>query len=128
MEDAAREIGPGMQPGTALCSASEAMAPHLLDLGIQQLVAAGPFLRALKRAAPVEAWGELEKWADDNGRTLEEAAARHQRLLRELPAKAQERLEALCCFEAQELYRKAGARRTGPQLLEAVAALHEGEE
>jgi hypothetical protein len=128
MEDEGREIGPEMQPGTALSSASEALAADLLDLGIQQLVASGPFLRALKRAAPAETWTQLESWADEKGATLEQAAARHQRLLRELPAPAQQRLEALCCFEALELYRKAGARRTGPRLLEASAALHEGED
>ena len=127
MEDQGREIAPEMQPGTALSSASEGMVSELLDLGVQQLVAAGPFLRALKRAAPAETWQQLESWADEKGATLEQAAARHQRLLRDLPAPAQERLEALCCFEALELFRKAGARRSGPRLLEAVAALHEGE-
>ena len=50
------------------------------------------------------------------------------RLLRDLPAATQGRLEALCCFEALELFRKAAAHRTSARLISAIAALHEGED
>jgi len=96
--------------------------------GLRQLVASGPFLRALRKAAPAEVWGELQTWADEKGATLEQSAARHQRLLRDLPGEAQDRLEALCCFEALELYRKAGAAGTSARLIAAIAALHQAEE
>jgi hypothetical protein len=127
-EDEAREIFAELQPGTSLSSASEALAADLLGLGLQQLVASGPFLRALRRAAPQETWEKLQTWSDERGATLEQSAARHQRLLRDMPASAQERLEALCCFEGLELLRKTGARHTGGRLIEAMAALHAGED
>jgi hypothetical protein len=40
----------------------------------------------------------------------------------------QERLEALACFEALELFRVCGARGSGPRLAAALVALHEGED
>ena len=127
LEDEAQQIALDMQPGTLLSSATERLAADLLGLGIQQLVASGPFLRALRRAAPEETWAMLQAWADEKGATLEQAAARHQRQLRDLPAPAQERLEALCCFEALELFRGTGARNTGQRLIESIAAAHSGE-
>jgi hypothetical protein len=113
---------------TALSTATESLALQLPRTGLRQLVASGPFLRALRKAAPQETWDALQAWADENGATLEQSAARHQRLLRDLPPPVQERLEALCCFEALELFRKAGARRTSARLIAAVAARHQGEE
>ena len=127
LEDQARDLS-GDLNGTALSSASESMAGELLGLGISQLVASGPFLRALRRSVPPDIWDTLQAWSDEKGAPLEQAAARHQRLLRDLPAAVQEKLEALCCFEALELLRKTGARHSGPRLIEAVAALHAGED
>jgi hypothetical protein len=49
-------------------------------------------------------------------------------LLRDLPAPVQERLEALCCFEAIDLLRAASAQKSSRKLLGALSALHEGEE
>ncbi len=112
---------------TALSTATESVADSL-HRGLRQLVAAGPFLRALRKAAPAATWEGLQAWADEKGATLEQAAARHQRLLRDLPPDVQERLEALCCFEALELFRKAGAQGTSARLIAAAAALHQGEE
>jgi len=112
---------------TALSTATESVVEQPRS-GLRQLVASGPFLRALRKAAPAEIWEELQAWADEKAATVEQAAARHQRLLRDLPAKAQERLEALCCFEALELFRKAGAQGTSARLIAAAAALHQGEE
>lgn len=111
--------------GTALSSATESLAPHLLNLQVQQLVASAPFLRALRRAAPEESWGKLQAWADEKGATLEQSAARHQRLIRDLPQPAQDKLEALCNFAAQDLYGKVDARGSGTRLISAIAALHE---
>jgi hypothetical protein len=127
MEDEAAALGEELQ-GTALSTATESLAPELAPRGLRQLVAAGPFLRALRRAAPKEIWATLQGWADETSATLEQSAARHQRLLRDLPGPAQARLEALCCFEALELFRAAGAQRTSTRLIGALAALHEGEE
>ena len=98
-------------PGVAISSADESSL-----LGLRQLVASGPFLRALLRAAPADLLATLQAWADDKGASLEQAAARHQRLLKDLPAPQQERLEALCCFGAADLYARAGVRGTGPRL------------
>jgi len=128
LEDDAPGLYAELRGGTVLSSASESMAGELLDLGVQQLVASGPFLRALRRAAPPETWDLLQAWADEKGASPEQAAARHQRLLRDLPSAAQEKLEALCCFEALELFRKAGVRHTGARLVSGVAALHAGED
>ena len=113
--------------GTSVSSATEALADKLLSLHAQQLVAAGPFLRALQRSAPPEVWDSLQGWGDEKGASLEQAAARHQRLLRDLPAAAQDRLEALSCYEALDLFDKAGARQSGARLLAALGALHPGE-
>jgi hypothetical protein len=112
-------------PGTSLSSATESMASQLPGLRVQQLVAAGPFLRALRRAAPEETWSALQAWADEKGATPEQAAARHQRLLRELPAPAQDKLEALCNFAALDLFKAVGAFGTGSRLVKALAAIHE---
>jgi len=106
--------------GVALSTTTELSPSALRERGFRQLVAAGPFLRALHRAAPRELLERLQSWADDNGATLEQAAARHQRLLRDLPAKTQDRLEALCCFEAMELFERAGARATAARIAERV--------
>src|SRR5207248_894453 len=91
--------------------------------GLRQLVASGPFLRALRRAVPGETWDAIQSWSDESGATPEQSAARHQRLLRDLPAATQGRLEALCCFEALDLFRKARAHRTSARLIAAIAAL-----
>jgi len=114
--------------GIAVSSATESLGGKLLYQRVQQLVASGPFLRALRRAAPPDVWEKLLAWADEKGATLDQAAARHQRLLRDLPAAAQERLEALACFEALELFQVCGARGSGPRLEAALMALHEGED
>lgn len=107
----ARELGQ-----VHVTSADEAAPARCLELGVQMVVAAGPFLRALWRSAPRELLDQIQAWADERGATLEQAAARHQRLLRELPAPAQERLEALCSFEAEELLASAGAQGTAERL------------
>jgi hypothetical protein len=121
MEEKAKELG------IAVSSETESLAPRLLEAGVRQLVAAGPFLRALRRAAPPELWEKLLSWAEEKGATLDQAAARHQRVLRDLPAEAQEKLEALCCFEARDLFRTAGAEKTGARIVAAIAELHPGE-
>ena len=105
--------------GVALSSASEALAGDLLGLGVHQLVASGPFLRALQKSAPPEVWDSLQGWADERGASLEQSAARHQRLLRYLPAASQEKLEALCFFAAQDLFAKTASRGTASHLLAA---------
>jgi hypothetical protein len=114
--------------GMALSSATESVAAKLAHNGVRQLTASGPFLRALRRAAPAEVWEALQAWADEKGATLEQSAAHHQRLLRGLAPEVQDRLEALCCFEALDLFRKAAVRGTSGKLIAAIAALHEGEE
>jgi hypothetical protein len=107
----------------AISTTAEVAIEQLAGRGVRQLVAAGPFLRALERAAPRELLERLQDWADERGATLEQAAARHQRLLRQLPAAEQEKLEALCCFEALELYARAGAAKTAARLVQRVASL-----
>ena len=111
-------------PFVAISSAQEAPVPE----GVRQVVAAGPFLRALSRAAPPDTLDALLSWADEKGASLEQAAARHQKLLRDLPAPVQDRLEALCSFEAAELYLRLGARGTGRRLAERVGLAHAGDE
>lgn len=123
VEDEAPSLAEELE-GTALASASEDLVADLLAYRIQQLVASGPFLRALRRAAPGDVWATLEAWADEKAATVEDAAARHQRLLRDLPPLASEKLEAHCFFEALEVYQRAGARKTAARLVEALAALH----
>jgi hypothetical protein len=112
----------------ALSTGIESLAPELRERGLRQLVACGPFLRALRRAAPAEIWDGLQAWADETGATLEQSAAHHQRLLRDLPHAVQERLEALCCYEALDLLRAASAHRSSRRLIAGLAAIHEGEE
>ena len=107
--------------GLAVSSADESSAATLGARGVQQLVAAGPFLRALRRAAPAALWNKLQAFSDEQGATLEQAASRHQRLLRDLTPEQQDRLEALCHFEAAELLRKVGAARTGTRIAARVA-------
>jgi len=111
----------------AISTTAEVAAEQLAARGVRQLVAAGPFLRALERAAPPEVLETLQRWADDRGATLEQAAARHQRLLRELPAGEQEKLEALCCFEALELYARAGVANAAARLEQRIATLAQKE-
>jgi hypothetical protein len=111
----------------AISTTDESSPERLAERGVRQLVAAGPFLRALQSAAPRELLERLQGWADEHGATLEQAAARHQRLLRGLPPAEEEQLEALCCYEAQELYSRAGAARTAPRLLKRLAALAQKE-
>ena len=108
--------------GIAVSSADEASADTLRARGVQQLIAAGPFLRALRRAAPAGLWSRLQAFSDEQGATLEQAASRHQRLLRELTPEQQDKLEALCHFEAAELLRRVGASRTGARLAARVGS------
>jgi hypothetical protein len=110
------ELGP-----VHVTTATETAPLELLGLGVRMLVASGPFLRALERAAPRAVLDELLAWADQKGATLEQAAARHQRLLRNLPEDVQDRLEALCSFEAVELFERAGAAGTAARLAARVA-------
>ena len=105
----------------AISTTSEVAAEQLGRRGVRQLVAAGPFLRALPLLE------RLQGWADERGATLEQAAARHQRVLRKLPPADQEKLEALCCFEALELHARAGAAKTAPAVLQRIAALAQKE-
>lgn len=121
-EERAHELATELQ-GIALSSTSETRAGELLGLGVQLLFAAGPFLRALHRSAPADLLEKLQAWADEKGATLEQAAARHQRLLRDLPAPVQDKLEALCCFEGRELLARAGVSRCGMRLAERVGAM-----
>jgi hypothetical protein len=113
--------------GIAVSTETESLAPRLLELGVRLLVASGPFLRALRRAAPGPLWEKLQSWADEKGATIDQAAARHQRVLRDLPRETQERLEALACFEALDLFGKARVAQSGATLVAAVAALHPSE-
>ncbi|TMA27744.1 MAG: hypothetical protein E6J78_08715 [Deltaproteobacteria bacterium] len=121
MEDQAPDLG------IAVSTETESLAPRLLEMGVRLLVASGPFLRALRRAAPGPLWEKLQSWADEKGATIDQAAARHQRVLRDLPREVQERLEALACFEALDLFGKARVAQSGAKLVAAVAALHPGE-
>ena len=126
LEDQSEELSAELGD-IALSTAIEAAALESRK-GLRQLVASGPFLRALRRAVPAETWDALQSWSDESGATPEQSAARHQRVLRDLPADVQGRLEALCCFEALDLFRKASAQRTSARLIAAIAALHEGED
>ena len=126
LEDQSEELSAELGD-IALSTAIEAAALESRK-GLRQLVASGPFLRALRRAVPAETWDALQSWSDESGATPEQSAARHQRLLRDLPAAVQGRLEALSCFEALDLFRKARAHRTSARLIAAIAALHEGED
>jgi hypothetical protein len=126
MEDEAGKLAAEL-PGVALSTADESLAATLLVKGLRLLVASGPFLRALRRSAPAELLQKLDEWADERLATPEQSAAKHQRLLRDLAPEIQDKLEALCCFEARELYGRAGALHTGRQLIGAIAAAHERE-
>jgi hypothetical protein len=111
----------------ALSTASEALAGRLSSMGLRMLVAAGPFVRALRRSAPAELLQKLEQFCEEKHASPEQAASRHQRLLRDLPEEVQQKLEALCCFEARELYERAHARGTSEKIVSAIAASHERE-
>jgi hypothetical protein len=114
-------------PGVALSTADESLAASLADRGLHLLVAAGPSLRALRRSAPAKVLELLDAWADEKMATPEQSASRHQRVLRDLPADAQEKLEALACFEARELYQRAKAGNTARRIVGAIAAAHQQE-
>jgi hypothetical protein len=114
-------------PDVALSTADESLAPSLTGKKLRMLVASSPFLRALHRSAPPDLLATLDAWAAEKIATPEQSAARHQRLLRDLPAQAEARLEALCSFEARELYERAGAKGTTKRILAAIAAAHERE-
>jgi hypothetical protein len=111
----------------AITTTNESAPEQLEGQGVRQLIAAGPFLRALQRAASRETWDRLQGWADEHGATLEQAAARHQRVLRSLPKDEAEKLEALCCYEALELYGRARVRKTAQRLARRVAAMAQRE-
>jgi hypothetical protein len=126
MEGEALQLA-GELPGVGFSSADESLAATLLGSGVQLLIASGPFLRPLRRTAPPDILHKLDEWADEKFATPEQSASKHQRLLRDLPEDVQEKLEALCCFEARDLYERAGAANTARQLVAAIAAVHERE-
>jgi hypothetical protein len=109
--------------GVALSTSAETAADQLARRGARQLVATGPFLRALETAVAPHTRETLQSWGDERGATLDQAAARHARILRDLPAAEQEKLEALCCFEAIELYARARATGSGARIEQRVAVL-----
>jgi hypothetical protein len=109
--------------GAAICTSDESAPKELAGRGVAQLVASRPFLRALQRSAPRELLERMQGWSIQRERTLEQAAARHQKLLRDLPAPALEKLEALCCFEAAELFEAAGVAGSSAPLLAQVGRL-----
>ena len=117
----------GELQSVAVTTAAEGAPETLRGLGVHQLFAAGPFLRALRRAAPRQLWEKLQDWSDDRQATLEQSASRHQRLLRDLTPEQQDKLEALCCFEAGELLRRSGAARTSERLAARIAGYVEQE-
>jgi hypothetical protein len=119
----AGEERPSDSGGVALSTTSETSPRDLPGRGVHQLVASGPFLRALEAAAPPDVIGCLQGWADERGATLEQAAARHQRLLRDLPQSVQGKLEALCCFEAEELFARALVDGSANRIAERVGQL-----
>jgi hypothetical protein len=122
VHEADPELAAGLGP-VAMSTTAEIVADQLARRGARQLVAVGPFLRALESALPAPVRDTLQAWADERGATMEQAAARHARLLRDLDAAEQEKLEALCCFEALELYGRAGAASTAARIEQRVAAL-----
>jgi hypothetical protein len=126
MEGEALQLAGELQ-GVALSTADESLAGSLVAKGLRLLVASGPFLRALRRSAPADLLQKLDEWGDEKLATPEQAASRHQRLLRDMPPAVQDKLEALCCFEARELYEKAAAPQTAKRLVGAIAAAHERE-
>ncbi|MBS2025634.1 MAG: hypothetical protein JST92_24815, partial [Deltaproteobacteria bacterium] len=109
----------------ALSSEREALGPSLRTTGVQELVAAGPFLRSLKRTAPRDLWWKLTHWADERQASLDQSTAKHARALRELPAPSQDKLEALCCYEAAELFARTGAAGTGLRIASRIATYAE---
>ncbi len=109
--------------GTAVSSAADGSPQEFCRAGVHQLISAAPFLRALRRAAPAELWEKIQTWAKDRGASLEQSAARHQRQLRDLPQEAQDKLEALCSFEAAELFAAISAQGSGARLLAHVGQM-----
>ena len=123
-----KEAGPlAAELHLALSTANESSPGELVSLGLSQLTASGPFLRALHKSAPAALWDQLQHWADEHQASLEQAAAHHQRLLREMPAEAHDKLEALAFFEAAELFTKARARNSGEALAAHIAGIVEAE-
>ena len=120
------ELAEELKP-VAISTTAEIDPEKLARRGARQLVAAGPFLRALQQAVSRELLDALQGWADERGATLEQAAARHQKWFRELSPSEQEKLEALCCFEAMELYARAGVARTAQGLLRRLGSLAQKE-
>jgi len=108
---------------TLVSSAADGNLEPLLRFGVAQLVSSAPFLRALKRSAPAELWDKLLAHKKDRNASMEQAASKHQRQIRDLPQEAQDKLEALACYEATELYAKAGAVGTGTRLLARVGEM-----
>ena len=106
-----------------ISSASDGGPDALRALGVAQLVASAPFVRALKRAAPADLMEALLDLCKTRGSTLEQAASRLQRRLRDLPQAAQDKLEALASFEAAELFAKAGVVGSGAKLLARVGEM-----
>ncbi|GAC1339651.1 MAG: hypothetical protein NVSMB23_08930 [Myxococcales bacterium] len=103
-----------------ISTVTETSPEALLGQGVQLLIASGPFVRALQKSAPREVLDQLQAWAEEKGASLEQAAARHQRLLRDLPRTALDRLEALSSFEALELFERAGVGGTASRLASRV--------
>jgi len=116
--DLASELGP-----VAMSTTAETDVGQLTARGARQLVATGPFLRALESAVAPDVRETLQRWADERGATMEQAAARHARVLRDLTPAEHEKLEALCCFEALELYGRAGVTNTAARIEQRVAAV-----
>ena len=108
---------------TLVSSAADGDLEPLLRFGVAQLVSSAPFLRALKRSAPADLWDKLSAHCKERNASIEQAASRHQRQIRDLPQQAQDKLEALASFEAAELYARAGAIGTGTRLLARVGEM-----
>jgi hypothetical protein len=121
-ESRAREFGEPLS-STAVSTAADGYPELLSPLGISQVVAGAPFLRALRRAAPTDVWETLLQHCKEKGASLEQAAAHHQRRLRDLPAAAQDKLEALACFEAAELFAKVSAVGSAARYLARIGQM-----
>lgn len=122
LEDHALRLRERLAPAL-ISSASDGGPDALRALGVAQLVASAPFVRALKRAAPADLMEALLDLCKTRGSTLEQAASRLQRRLRDLPRAAQDKLEALASFEAAELFAKAGVVGSGAKLLARVGEM-----
>jgi hypothetical protein len=120
-EGRAAELGEAGRP-LAITSANEADPGGLAKKGAQLLVATVPFLRAFRRAAPEGLRNRLLGWAREKGATMDQAVARHARLLRELPEADQDRLEAICWFEGLDLLEGMGAARTAERIAARIGS------